>query len=78
MSFKKSVMIQLAENSPGIDGSTSRLMAAALAEFLKSPVREPDDYLQFDFSWADKDGNIHKLEPYRINRNSNIQITAPL
>lgn len=69
MSFKKRVTVQLAaNNAPGMDTYTHGLMTMAMGEFLSAPNPHPDDSLEFDFRYLDKDGVLHILNPYRFVR----------
>lgn len=68
MSFNRRVKIQLTANSPMMDIYTQGLMTLAMGEFLSASNPQPDDSLEFDFSYLDKDGVLHILNPHRFVR----------
>jgi hypothetical protein len=69
MGFNKRVKIQLTAGvSAAADVYTQQLMASAMADFLEAENPQPDDMLVFDFSFKDKEGVIHLLNPQRFVR----------
>lgn len=69
MSFNKRVKIQLTAGiSASADTYTQQLMAAAMGDFIETENPLPDDTLIFDFSYKDKDGVVHILNPQRFVR----------
>lgn len=68
MPSNKRVKIQLTANSPMMDIYIQGLMTMAMADFISAENPHPDDVLEFDFSFLDKEGVLHTLNPHRFIR----------
>lgn len=68
MSNSKRVKIQLTADSHSMSLYSSQLMAEVTKEFFAAPDPKPGDYLAFDFTFKDKNGVVHTLNPYYVRR----------
>lgn len=78
MSNSRRVKIQLVAGSPSMDEYTRQLMTTALGDFIAAQDPKPDDFLVFDFSFKDMNGDVHQLNPYRLTRASGIRAIKEL